>query len=197
MPLTSRRRPKKVSPMRCLVLVLMLLACAAPAQAQVFGPPSGKVFTGLTGSNSVGKFSDEVGKKPAAFGFFTYWNQGNEYTFRYAEQAGARLMLHISTAQNYGVPEVISPRGIARGEGDDYLLTLNRRIAEAGEPVYVRLMAEMNQTNNAYCAFDANGSRRGASHSTPAFKDAWRRATLILRGGRLAAIDAKLEQLGL
>ena len=163
----------------------------------MFGPPAGKVFTGLTGSNSVDKFSEEVGKRPAVFGFFTYWNASNEYTFRNAEQAGARLMLHVSTAQNYGVEEEISPRGIARGQGDAYLLALNARIAEAGEPVYVRLMAEMNQTNNAYCAFNANGSSRGASHSTAAFKDAWRRSALILRGGSLDAINAKLKRLKL
>jgi hypothetical protein len=182
---------------RVLLALVLLAATAAPAHAQVFGPPSGKVFTGLTGSNSISKFSGEVGKKPAVFGFFTYWNAPNEYTFRNASRAGARLMLHISTAQNYGVPEVISPRGIARGEGDDYLLALNQRIDEAGEPVYVRLMAEMNQTNNAYCAFNANGSSRGATHNTAAFKDAWRRSTLILRGGPLDTINAKLERLGL
>ena len=179
-----------------LAAVLFALA-AAPAGAQVFGPPDGKVFTGLTGSNSVEKFSAEVGKRPAVFGFFTYWNAPNEYTFRNSESAGARLMLHISTAQNYGVPEVISPRGIARGQGDAYLLSLNRRIDEAGEPVYVRLMAEMNQTNNAYCAFNANGSSRGPSHSTSAFKDAWRRSALILRGGPVATINAKLKRLRL
>ncbi|MBE2319069.1 hypothetical protein DVA67_024050 [Solirubrobacter sp. CPCC 204708] len=184
--------------MRCAVTVLLtLLLLAAPARAQVFGPPEGKVFTGLTGSNSVDKFAGEVGKRPAVFGFFTYWNQGNEYTFRYAEKAGARLMLHISTAQNYGVKEEISPRGIARGQGDEYLLALNARIAEEGEPVYVRLMAEMNQTNNAYCAFNKDGSSRGASHSTSAFKAAWRRSALILRGGPLDAINAKLRKLRL
>jgi hypothetical protein len=181
---------------RALALLVFLLA-AAPAQAQVFGPPSGKVFTGLTGSNSVAKYSDEVGKKPAVFGFFTYWNASNEYTFRYAQQAGARLMLHISTAQNYGIPEVISPRAIARGQGDDYLLALNRRIAEAGVPVYVRLMAEMNQTNNAYSAFNKDGSSRGADHSTAAFKDAWRRCALILRGGSIGTINSKLNKLKL
>ena len=86
------------------------------------------------------------------------------------QRAGARLMLHISTAQSYGVREVISPRGIARGQGDAYLLSLNRRIDEAGEPVYVRLMAEMNQTNNAYCAFNrerhvARTRRTAPAHS--------------------------------
>jgi hypothetical protein len=58
-------------------------------------------------------------------------------------------------------------------------------------------LAEINQTNNAYCAFNANGSSRGASHSTSAFKDAWRRSTLILRGGPVSAINAKLKQLKL
>jgi hypothetical protein len=84
--------------------------------------------------------------------------------------------------------------GSPAGQGDAYLLALNARIAEQGEPVYVRLMAEMNQTNNAYCAFDKDGSSRGASHSTSAFKDARRRSALILRGGPLAAINAKLDR---
>ena len=183
---------------RLLLLAAVLLTVGAPpASAQVFAPPDGKVYTGLTGSNSVTSFTDEVGKKPAVFGFFTYWNAPNEYTFRNAQRAGARLMLHISTAQSYGVREVISPRAIARGQGDAYLLSLNRRIDEAGEPVYVRLMAEMNQTNNAYCAFNRDGTSRGPSHSTSAFKDAWRRSTLILRGGPVATINAKLRALKL
>ena len=55
----------------------------------------------------------------------------------------------------------------------------------------------MNQTNNGYCAFNRNGSSRGPSHSTSAFKQAWRRATLILRGGPVADIDAKLAKLHL
>ena len=45
-------------------------------------------------------------------------------------------------------------------------------------PVYVRLMAEMNQTNNAYSAFNKDGSSRGASHSTGGLQ------------GRVAARDA-------
>src|ERR1700754_4185924 len=183
--------------MRWLLVVVVCLVGAAPARASVFGPPGGKVFTGLTGSTSVDRFATEVGKKPAVFGFFTYWEAPNDYTFKYAAKAGARLMLHVSTAQNYGMPEVISPRAIARAQGDAYLLELNRRIDEAGKPVYIRLMAEMNQTSNAYCAFDEDGSSRGATHSTSAFKDAWRRAALILRGGPLATINAKLGRLRL
>ena len=117
-----------------LLAAVLLTVGAPPASAQVFAPPDDKVYTGLTGSNSVTSFTDEVGKKPAVFGFFTYWNAPNEYTFRNAQRAGARLMLHISTAQSYGVREVISPRAIARGQGDAYLLSLNRRIDAPASP---------------------------------------------------------------
>src|SRR3712207_1223509 len=106
-------------------------------------------------------------------------------------------MLHLSTHSGYGTPEVISPREIGQGEGDDYLVRLVRRIDEYGQPVYMRLMAEMNQANNTYAAFDRNGRPRGPSHSTRAFKQAWRRTTLILRGGPVAEIDRRLGALGL
>jgi hypothetical protein len=106
-------------------------------------------------------------------------------------------MLHISTAQGYGAPEQITPQGIAQGHGDGYLLSLSERIAQRGEPVYIRLLPEMNQANNAYCAFNNDGSSRGPSHSTKSFRNAWRRAVIVLRGGTVAAIDAHLHTLGL
>jgi hypothetical protein len=182
-------------------LALALLAAFAvivpAAHAHTFAPPSGKVYTGLSGGTSTQPYTSQVGKDVAVFGVFTKWYGSNEYAFAAAKQAGARLMLHISTQDGYGTRELITPRGIARGEGDRYLLSLNRRIAEAGEPVYVRLLAEMNQANNGYSAFDRNGRSRGPSHSTAAFRDAWRRSALILRGGRRARIDAKLRALHL
>src|SRR4051794_35746920 len=182
--------------MRRLVLAAALaLLLAAPARADVFGPPSGKVFTGVTGSTSTSLYSSQVGKRPAVFGFFTQWWGNNQFIFDSARASGSRLMLHISTNHGYGEPEKVTPLGIARGVGDGYLLSLNRKLADYGEPVYIRLMAEMNQTNNAYCAFNANGSRRDAAHSTKAFKNAWRRSTLILRGGPVSAIDQKLKAL--
>ena len=185
--------------MRLLLLVLATaLAVAAPsAHAATFAPPPGKVYTGLSGSTSAGLSREQVGSEVAVFGVFTKWYGQNEYAFRAARQAGARLMLHVSTQDGYGTRELITPRGIARGEGDRYLLSLNRRIAEAGEPVYVRLLAEMNQANNGYSAFDRSGRSRGPTHSTRAFRSAWRRSALILRGGPRAGIDAKLRALRL
>src|SRR3954447_22004650 len=180
-----------------LLAAVAFLLAAAPARADVFGPPAGKVYTGLSGSQSTSPFAAQVGNRPAVVGFFTYWNSPNEYAFRAAKAAGARLMLHISTSHGYGEPERVTPRGIARGRGDGYLLSLNRRIAAFGEPVYIRLMAEMNQTNNGYCAFNRDGSSRGPTHSTRVFRAAWRRATLILRGGPVADINAKLKAMRL
>ena len=173
------------------------LALAPAAAADPLLPPRGKVFSGLTGGLSAEGFARQTGNRPAVFGFFTKFGGANEFIFRGAEQADARLMLHISTQDGYGTREVVTPRGIAHGDGDRYLVGLNRRIAEYGQPTYIRLMAEMNQANNGYSAFDRSGRSRGPAHSTAAFKQAWRRSTLILRGGPVAGIDAELRRLGL
>ena len=180
-----------------LLTALAALTLAAPASAAQLLPPKNKIYTGVTGSQSVGPFAEQVGKHPSVFGFFTRWNGPVEYIYESAQRAESRLMLHISTQDGYGTPEAFTPREIANGAGDGYLIRTNRRIAEYGQPTYVRFLAEMNQANNGYCAYNHNGSSRGPSHSTSAFKQAWRRATLILRGGPVAAINAKLGRLGL
>ena len=177
-------------------LLALALAPAASAGDPLL-PPRGKVFSGLTGGLSVDLFQRQTGNHPAVFGFFTKFYGSNEFIFRSAEQASSRLMLHISTQDGYGTREVVTPRGIAQGDGDRYLVNLSRRIAEYGQPTYIRLMAEMNQANNGYAAFDASGRARGPAHTTAQFKQAWRRSTLILRGGPVEAIDAKLRALGL
>ena len=183
---------------RLLLTLLAAFALTAPAaRADTFAPPPGKVYTGLSGGTSAQPYAGQVGKDVAVFGVFTKWYGHNEYAFAAARRAGARLMLHVSTQDGYGTRELITPLGIARGKGDRYLLSLNRRIAEAGEPVYVRLLAEMNQANNGYSAFDRSGRSRGPSHSTAAFRAAWRRSALILRGGSRAAIDVRLRALRL
>jgi hypothetical protein len=56
-------------------------------------------------------------------------------------------------------------------------------------------MAEMDNANNPYAAYNLNASTRGPAHSTAAFRRAWKRITLILRGGPRAAIDAQLHRL--
>ena len=188
--------------MRRRLATLAAVFCAAavqagPACADAFLPPSGKVFNGVTAGATLGEFRAKAGRAPAVWQQFVRWGGNYEYVFDRAQGAGARVMLHISTAKGQNLPESISPGEIARGRGDGYLLDLNERLGEYAEPAYIRLMAEMNNCNNAYAAYSCGGGRRDADHSPERFKDAWRRAVLILRGGEVEAIDARLEALHL
>src|SRR5689334_425721 len=58
-------------------------------------------------------------------------------------------------------------------------------------------MAEMDAYWNVSSAYDADGRSRGRDHSTTAFRPAWRRVVLVVRGGPLATIDARLRALGM
>ena len=57
--------------------------------------------------------------------------------------------------------ERITPRQIAHGHGDHYILRLNESIARSKQVVYIRLFPEMNGYWNPYCAYNADGSYRG------------------------------------
>jgi len=159
-------------------------------------PPPGTVYLGVTGG-SASTFSAQTGKHAAVYGFFTSWDESLVPYIQAANAAHARLLLHISTATGYGQTPVISPLGIARGQGDRYLLSLNQALAANGRPAYVALMPEMNQTNNAYSAFNADGSSRGVANSTANYRQAWRRSVLIVRGGSVARINRRLRALRL
>lgn len=183
-----------------LLTILAALTVPHAAHAAAFLPPAGKRFHGVTGGSSptnLRQFEDQVGAHPAVFGFFTQWNSPYQYIFNGAASARARVMLHISTTQGYGAKERITPKGIADGLGDAYLVGLAREIAERDVITYVRFLAEMNQANNAYCAYTKAGKFKGPSHSQGQFKRAFRRATLILRGGRISTINAKLKALAM
>ena len=171
-------------------------AAVAAAPATPLLPAAGTVFTGVS-AGSPGRFATQTGKHPAVFGQFVTWGQSIHWAFNEAAGAHARLMLHISTTQGYGAPQKITPAGIAQGDGDAYLISLGKEIAGYQHPVYVRLLPEMDQANNAYCAFNVDGSSRGPSYSTTAFIAAWRRTVIVLRGGPVADIDAQLTALGL
>ena len=177
-----------------LVIAALAVACSAAAAQSLLPPGSSSILTGLTGG-SYTAFEREVGKHAAVNGVFVTWGRTFAGAFGEASYNHARLMLHISTAQGYGAPEQITTAAISQGHGDGYLLSLSAQIAASGQPVYIRLFPEMDQANNAYCAFNADGSSRGPSHSTTAFRQAWRRVVLILRGGPVAAIDMRLARL--
>ena len=182
---------------RLLAATLLALLCvAAPAAADPLLPPAGRIFAGVTGGHRVDQFVAQTGTHPAVFQFFTSWGHAPVWAFQFAAAAGSRPMLHVSTTDDAG-REVISPGAIARGAGDGYLVALNQAIAQAGVPVYIRLMAEMDGYWNVYSAYGADGRSRGRDHSTEAFRQAWRRFVVVVRGGPVSGIDAKLRTLGL
>ena len=187
------------------------LALAAPAGAlaavhgrggsgEAFLPPHHRIFHGVTDTGSVRDFhvfDHRVGAHSALLESFGRWGGkhlgAGLHRWRVTHTRG---VLSLSTAPG-GKPELISPRRIARGFGDRYILRLGRTIAHSGQVVYIRLFPEMNGHWNPYCAFNADGSSRGGSHSTQAFRNAWRRIVLIVRGGKLRAVNRKLSTLGM
>jgi hypothetical protein len=182
--------------MRIRALVVAVLAfalVAGPASAKTYLPPAGKVWNGVTGNVPLTQYQAQTGKHPAVWQFFMNWGSRLDSWFAQARVAQSRPMFHITT----GTPghEAISPGAIAAGQGDGYLVTVNRAIAASGQITYIRLLAEMDGYWNAYCAYNQNGSSRGKAHSTSAFRQAWRRAVLIVRGGPIAAINSKLKKL--
>ncbi|HEX8208309.1 MAG TPA: hypothetical protein VF587_19755 [Solirubrobacteraceae bacterium] len=174
-----------------LLAIAVSLAVAAPASGNAFLPPSGDVWHGVAGG-SPDAFSRETGRRPDVFQPFTVWGSAD----RMLTRTPGRLMLHLSTNRGPGTRERITPAQIAAGKGDAFLVRFGEAIADRGEPLYLRLMAEMNGPWNAYCAFDQSGrARRG--HSTRDFRRAWRRIALILRGGSRAKVDGRLKRLGM
>ncbi|HZU40627.1 MAG TPA: hypothetical protein VE992_06230 [Solirubrobacteraceae bacterium] len=164
------------------------------ATADAFLPSPGQIFQGVAGQ-PISEYQQATGKHPAVYQVFSAWGEYLPGMFKDAAAAQARLMIHITTAS--GTQEMITPAGIAAGQGDAWLISLNNAIFQSGRPTYIRLMAEMDNANNPYCAFGSTGAYRGAGHSPTAYKNAWRRVTLILRGGPVATIDAQLHALGM
>src|SRR3954470_19241851 len=177
------------------ILVLLALALAAPpASANPYLPPAGKVWTGVASGRDISDFVARTGKHPAVWQHWIQWGDGFSYALTRSSAARTRVMLHLSTAPGQNQSGRISPGDIARGRGDGYLVRLNAALAEHGAPVYIRLLAEMNNCDLAYSAYDCNGRRRDADHSPARFKQAWRRMVVILRGGD---VDKNLKAAGL
>jgi hypothetical protein len=178
-------------------LTSALLALPARAGAEPYLPPAGTVFAGVASGDDVADFEQRTGTHPAVWQQWIQWGKPFAYAFDRARGARARLMLHVSTAAGQNRSGSISPGAIARGDGDAYLLSLNAAMAAQGAPVYVRLMGEMNNCDLAYSAYNCNGSRRSPDFSSARFVQAWRRMVLVLRGGDVAALNARLAALRL
>src|SRR5215210_2726483 len=187
--------------MVCVAATLVALALAPAASARSWAPPRGKAFHGGTGGyteRAIRDFGRRSGRRPAVYQYFftPNWHRPGRASMHWQKHLvlktaaqGARAILHLSTARGGHGGSVITPRGIARGQGDTYLKALNSMMARTHQVVYVRLMAEMNNFNNPYCAVTSSGAPRGSHHSSRAFRKAWRRVAVILRGGRVRSIN--------
>ena len=203
-------------PSACLLVLLAVLGLAlvagpAPAakhrgggkgvpKGKAYLPAKGKIFTGAsdTGQSSdFREFRDDTRAHPAVMQSFESWGYVPKEALGRWTETNTRGMLSLSTARCWKCPDVISPRSIARGKGDRYIVALGKALAHRRKPTYVRLLPEMNGYWNRYSAFEASGERRDMAHSTKNFKRAWRRFVLIARGGERKAIDRRLQKLGM
>src|SRR4051812_47308897 len=178
---------RRFVPLACLLAFAFALVPTAGAAPYL--PTAGHVFNGVAGGYSLSDYIARTGARPAVVQSFVAYKGSTNWAFDLADRAHARVMLHIGTTSPSGA-ERVTPAAIARGATDRWLAELNRTIAQRREPVYIRLMAEMNCHWNIYSAY---GARHDDAHSTKAFRAAWRRTTVILRGG--PEVEARLRAL--
>jgi hypothetical protein len=180
--------------------LLLLTLTAASAEGKRFVPRHHKIFHGVSDTGHVRhfhRFAKRVGAHPAVLQDFYHWDTPlTTGALQRWRKTRTRGVLSLSTAPGGG-PERITPRQIAKGRGDHYIVRLNQSISKSKQVVYIRLFPEMNGHWNPYSAYNANGTRRGKSHSTQNFRRAWQRIALIVRGGKRSKINRRLRHRGM
>ncbi len=183
-----------------LLGAFLFAACLASPASAALKPPPGKVFFGVTDTGEASGFRDfarAVGKRPAVIQTFHAWGNSWEKALPRWRSVRARPMLHITTRADDGT-ELITPRQIARGRGDDYLLRINRSSARKNLRMYVRPLGEPNRCKNAYAGVDCAGNIRGGSYAFKWYRSAFRRIAIITKGGDTRrGINRRLEKIGL
>ena len=183
-----------------LIAALFSALFASGAHARPYAPAKGKIYAGVSDMGSKQDyfaFTEAVGRHVPVLQAFEPWGGPLKEAKQRWKRTETRGMLSLSTSPCYECDEVISPRAIAKGRGDGYLIRLARFLGDWGRPTYVRLLPEMNGYWNPYAAYNADGSSRGATHKTKQFRRAWRRTVLIVSGGKRGRINRKLLKRGL
>lgn len=180
---------------------LIFAACLPSTSSAVqLKPPPGKVFFGVTDTgkaSSFRSFSRAVGKRPAVIQTFHSWGNSWSKSLPRWRTVRARPMLHITTRSDSGA-EIITPKQIARGKGDNYLLRINRAAGKNRLPMYIRPLGEPNRCLNVYAAVDCGGNIRGGHYAYKWYRSAFRRIAIITRGGGKAGkINRRLKKIGL
>jgi Ni/Co efflux regulator RcnB len=170
-----------------------------PKRPPTYAPPAGKLFHGVSdtkrGVRDVKLFQHQVQSHPAVLEDFYHWDTPvTTGALQRWKKSRSRGVLSLSTAPG-GKSELISPRKMSLGQGDQYIAHLAQSIAKSKQVVYIRLMPEMNGHWNPYCAYNGDGTKKGINHSTKAFRQAWRRFAIVMRGGTVKSINAQLKKL--
>jgi hypothetical protein len=170
-----------------VALTALAFASAAPAKPLLGVLGNGARFETLTGQKSTVRLA------------FLGWGQGLSYGSSFVplfKTLGPIPMIHLNTTVGGTKKEAVTPAQIAAGKGDGYLVALNHGISQYGGGIYVRPMAEMNNSGNAWSAYTSSGAPK-AGHSTADYRKAFARIYLILHGGSATTISAKLKKLGM
>src|SRR5438105_1570046 len=178
---------------RLLVAGVCTVFLATPAVALAAKP-----LLGVTGN--IPRFLEQVNQDSIVDQAFLGWGQGQSYgaPFQILFASLAPIpMIHLGTFAQGNTREAITPKGIATGQGDGYLLALNAAIAQWGQAIYVRPMAEMNNAGNLWSGFRSNGQPKDDAHSPANYRKAFARIYLLVHGGAAAQVDAKLRALGM
>ena len=174
---------------------------AAPASALTLVPPKPSVLFGVSDRGTTTDFNEFgglIGKHPALLETFHPWGNSLNQAYERWRETATRPILHISTADDQTLREMITPEQIALGGGDNYLLQLNDFFATRGLPAYIRPLGEPNRCLNPWTAVNCNGTQRGGEHTTGWYKQAFRRISLIVKGGlTLEQVNATLAEIGL
>ena len=142
------------------------------------------------------RFAGQTGQQSRIRHVFVSFSQGAALQ-RVVSTLGPVPMLALNTGA-YGARETATPRGIALGQSDAFLFQLNAVVAAwPGDRFYVRPFPEMNAHWEATCAYNSNGTRRDAAHSTLWNRKALARIAVIVRGGTVDVVNAQLRSLGL
>jgi hypothetical protein len=183
------------------VAVALTALCTGQASARTLVPPKPSVFFGVSDRGTTQdyeEFAALLNKHPALLETFHPWGNSLNNAYERWRETGTRPILHISTADDQTLSELITPEQIALGYGDDYLLQLNDFFAKRGLLAYLRPLGEPNRCLNVWSAVNCDGSQKGGEHARLWYKQAFRRIVAIARGGNtLEGINATLAEIGL
>src|SRR5260221_10165851 len=164
--------------MRRAVSAVVLVAVLAAVPGAL-----GKPILGITGNHA--RFKAQTTQESIVHQAFLSWGQGQTFGAPFSvllKSLGPVPMLHLGLAKKGAKPRV-TPATIAAGQGDAYLAALNLGIAAWGQAIYIRPLAEMNNTGNPWCCTPAS------------YRKAFARIFVLVHGGPTVA--AKLAALGL